>query len=83
MKEFALTDLARRTAAVRSAAMREPVVITEHETRRLVVMSYEDYEALTARPNNPRRAFKMADLEPEEAARIVALLEQPFPGENE
>jgi prevent-host-death family protein len=82
MKEFALTDLARKTSDVRSAALREPVVITEHHTRRLVVMSYEDFETLSQRAQDPRRAFKMADLPDDEAARIVGLLAQPLPGED-
>lgn len=82
MKEFPLTDLARRTSDVRSAALREPVVITEHHTRRLVVMSYEDFETLSQRAQDPRRAFKMADLPADEASRIIGLLNEPLPGEE-
>lgn len=48
-----------------------------------VAMSYEDFEALADQPENPQRAFKTSDLSVEEAARIIALLEQPLPEEKE
>lgn len=70
MKEFPLTDLARKTSDVRHAAAREPIVITERSAKRFVLMSYEDYERLSARAQDPRRVLDMSNL-PADDARIL------------
>jgi len=75
MKEYALTDLVRRTAEVRSAATREPVVITEHSSKRFVFMSYDDFISLKARTADPRTVLDVTTLDPSAKAELLLALE--------
>jgi prevent-host-death family protein len=72
MKSFPLSDLARNTAAVRHEAARAPVAITERNTPRFVLMAIEDFERLTGQRNDPRRAYKLNDMPPEDAELLIA-----------
>lgn len=72
MQSFRLSDLARSTAAVRYAATRGPVTITDRNTPRFVLLAVEDFETLTRRAEDPRRAFKVKDLPEDEAALLLA-----------
>ncbi len=76
MQSFRLSDLARSTAAVRHAATRGPVTITERNTPRFVLLAVEDFETLTRRAEDPRRASKVRDLPDEETALLLAGLER-------
>ena len=49
LKSFSTTDLSRRSGDVVAAALREPVLLTQHKKARLVVLSVEEYELRTAR----------------------------------
>jgi PHD/YefM family antitoxin component YafN of YafNO toxin-antitoxin module len=49
MKSFSTTDLSRRSGDVVAAALREPVLLTQHKKARLIVLSVEEYELRTAR----------------------------------
>lgn len=71
MKEYPLTDLARKTSDVRHAAAREPVLITERNAKRFVLMSYEDYERLSARAQDPRRVLDMSALPADDAQNLL------------
>ncbi len=80
MKEYALTDLARKTSDVRHAATREPIVITERNAKRFVLMSYEDYERLSTRAQDPRRVLDMANLSADDAQILLEGLKSYLSG---
>lgn len=67
MKSYALTDLARKSTEIRHDAARAPVTITERNKPRFVLMAIEDYQALTKRAEDPRRAYRLEDIPREEA----------------
>lgn len=70
MKSYTLSDLARNISAVRHDAARAPVAITERNKPRFVLMAIEDYQALTQRGEDPRRAFLLEDITAEDAALL-------------
>lgn len=70
MKSYSLSDLARKTSAVLHDAARAPVAITERNKPRFVLMAIEDYQALTQRAGDPRRAFLLEDITAEDAALL-------------
>jgi prevent-host-death family protein len=49
MREFSTTDLSRRVGDIVAAALKEPITLTQHNKPRLVVLSIEEFELLTAR----------------------------------
>jgi prevent-host-death family protein len=58
MKEmiaFSTTDLSRKSGDVVAAALRGPITLTQHNKPRLVVLSVEEYELLTARKASDTR----------------------------
>ncbi len=67
MKSYTLSDLARKTSAVRHDAARAPVAITERNKPRFVLMAIEDYQALAQRTEDSRRAYLLEDIPPEGA----------------
>ena len=75
VKHFNLSELIRNTAAVKHEAARAPVAITERNTPRFVLMAIEDFEALTARAQDPRRAYKLRDMPAQDAELLLPALE--------
>ena len=75
MKTYALSDLARNTAAIRHDAARAPVTITERNKPRFVLMAIEDFEKLTARGQDSRRALSVKDMPAEDAAMLASGLD--------
>jgi len=72
---FSTTDLSRRSGDVVAAALRAPVLLTQHKKARLVVMSVEEYELRTAhKAPDPRKVGRLADMPAElaEAFRAAA-----------
>lgn len=63
LSTFATVDLVRSTDEVKRAAIREPVVITEHSKPRFVLMTTEDYVRLrgAANPHRHIRANETPD----------------------
>jgi len=49
MQQFSGFDLQRRTAQVQEAALKEPVAITHHGRRRLVLVDIAEFERLKRR----------------------------------
>lgn len=49
MDRFATSDLSRKSGEVIAAALRQPIMITQRNKPRLVLLSIEDYRRLTAR----------------------------------
>lgn len=64
MLTFSMTSLAHRTTTVTNAADRETVALTHHGKEKYVLMRIEEYEKITERAKDPRRAgltFEMPD----------------------
>jgi len=72
MKEFSSADLARNVATVTDAATRAPVAITVYRKPKFVLMSMEDYHALTG---GRRRVHAIDEMPEEDRARLVDALE--------
>ncbi|MEP3033735.1 MAG: type II toxin-antitoxin system prevent-host-death family antitoxin [Pseudoruegeria sp.] len=61
MKKYPAADLARNTGELLRAASVAPVSITKHKKECFVVMSTEQYEAITENIST-QRAFAVADM---------------------
>ncbi len=72
MKSYALSQLARKSSAVRHDAARAPVAITERNKPRFVLMAIEDFHDLVRRAERP---YRLADM-PEEAALFAKELDR-------
>lgn len=75
MRTYPLSELHRNKGDIVDAALREPIGLTKHGKRRLVLLSAEQYDALTAKPGDPRIARSLDDIPPDEAALLAAALE--------
>jgi prevent-host-death family protein len=63
MKSFSTTDLSRRSGDVVAAALREPILLTQHNKARLIVLSVEEYELRTAhKAPDPRTVGRLKDM---------------------
>ncbi len=60
MRSFTSVELVSAVDAVKTAAAREPVAITEHRKRKFVLMSYDDYERLSG-ADDPNRAYRLEE----------------------
>jgi prevent-host-death family protein len=49
MASFSTSDLSRKSGDIIAQALRRPVMITQRNKPRLVILSVEDYERLAAR----------------------------------
>lgn len=74
MQTFALSELARKSGAVRHEAARAPVTITDRNQPRFVLMAIEDYNRLTRREEYPRRVLDLAALSGADADDVIAAL---------
>ena len=72
MKSYTLSELARKTSAVRHDTARAPVTITERNKPRFVLMAIEDFHDLVERAERP---YRLAD-RPEEAELFVRGLDR-------
>jgi len=68
---FNLTDLARNWSAMKHAATRAPVGLTERNRPRFVLMAVEDYEKLSSGGSDARRAFKTNNIPSDLEAAMV------------
>ncbi|CAN7615280.1 type II toxin-antitoxin system prevent-host-death family antitoxin [Phenylobacterium sp. LjRoot219] len=75
MQEFKFSDLARNSTDVRHAAARAPITITERNKPRFVMMTYEAFEALRSRTQDPRRVLDVGNLSPDDKTELLAALE--------
>ena len=82
MKTFSTGDLLRKTGRVTYAASKAPVTITHHNKPRFVLMSVDDFEALTVRPTDPRLSIRTSETPPEIAAWLLPALERLANGEG-
>jgi hypothetical protein len=76
MQFFNLTDLARNWSAMKHAATRAPVGLTERNRPRFVLMAVEDYERLNSGRTDGRRAFRTDDIPSDLEAPMLEGLER-------
>ena len=76
MQEFPAATLTRDPTALKEAARKAPVAITEYKRPRFVLMSYEKFLALTAA--DPRRSLSTADMPADLRALALEALDQPY-----
>jgi prevent-host-death family protein len=75
-RTFSLSELHNSQGDVVDAALREPVRLTKHGKPKLVVMSIDHYEKLTAEPDDPRRALYLHEIPADEAEALAAEIER-------
>ncbi|HTT83089.1 MAG TPA: type II toxin-antitoxin system Phd/YefM family antitoxin [Rhizomicrobium sp.] len=61
MARYSTSDFSRRSGDIIAEALRRPVTITQRNKPRLVLLSIEDYQRLTARANT-RKAGTLANM---------------------
>jgi prevent-host-death family protein len=76
MRQFSIVDLLRGMKTVTMAADRQPVIITQHRQPRYVLMSYDEYQAMTEARANPRRVFGPGETPVEIAEMILPELDK-------
>ena len=76
MAQFTLTDLSNRAGEIVEAAYRGPVEISKRGKRKFVLMTAEDFDRMSAKPDQ-RRAVHVDDLTDEEAGALMAGLAEP------
>lgn len=76
MKHFSSVELLRDIKTVTMAADRQPVTITQHRKPRYVLMTYDEYQAITKARTNPRRVFGPGETPPELAEMILPELDK-------
>jgi PHD/YefM family antitoxin component YafN of YafNO toxin-antitoxin module len=82
MRSFSTADLNKHIGAITDAALKEPVYITHHKRPRFVLMNVDDFEALTARPKDQRRALALDEL-PDELRDGLLALADSYETDNE
>ena len=70
MRRFSTVELMRDIKTVTMAADRQPVAITQHRKPRYVLMTYDDFEKMTHRNEDPRRVYGPGETPPDLAAII-------------
>jgi prevent-host-death family protein len=78
MREFPAATLTRDPTALKEAARKEPVAITEYKRPRFVLMSYEDYMLLTRKAEDPRHSLRTDALPDDMKALALEALDQPY-----
>jgi hypothetical protein len=75
MQQFSCTDLLRGIKTVTMAADRQPVMITRHRKPSYVLMTYDEYQAMTEATANPRHIFGPGETPAQLADMIVPELD--------
>lgn len=78
MQEFPAATLTRDPTALKEAARKGPVTITEHKKPRFVIMSYEAYLKMSGQKIDPRRVFATQDMPADIKALALEALDQPY-----
>jgi hypothetical protein len=76
MQQFSSVDLLRDIKTVTMAADRQAVTITQHRKPRYVLMTYDEYQAMTKARPNPRRVFGPGETPAELAEMILPELDK-------
>ena len=80
MRTFTLSDLTRKAAAVRRAAALAPVLLTDRDRPRFVLLGASDYEVLVARAKDPCKVYDNSDLASADRDLILASLDADLEG---
>jgi prevent-host-death family protein len=67
MTRYSTSDLSRKSGDIIAEALRKPVIITQRNKPRLVLLSIEDYRRLTARADS-RKVGTLATMPNEDFA---------------
>jgi PHD/YefM family antitoxin component YafN of YafNO toxin-antitoxin module len=82
-RAFSTTDLSRRSGDVVAAALRGPVLLTQHKKARLIVLSVEEYELRTAgKAPDTRIVAKLSDMPDDLAEEFRAAAAAYMQGEE-
>ena len=65
MGELSTVELVRNLKSVVHAATQEPVTITQGRKPKFVLMAIEDYDRLSKRSDDPRRAYGPGETPPD------------------
>ena len=77
MRRFTTADLNKQVGTITDAALREPVVITHHRRPRFVLMSFDEFNRLSApRPEDRRQGFTLDTMPRDIEDGILALAAQ-------
>ena len=76
MLQFSSVELLRDIKTVTMAADRQPVLITQHRKPRYVLMTYDEYQAMSKARINPRRVFGPGETPAELAEMILPELDK-------
>lgn len=72
---FTTSDLSRKSGDIIAEAMRAPVMITQRNKPRLVLMNIEDFERLRAH-GDTRKAYRVEDMPDEHVTMFAEALEE-------
>ncbi len=78
MQQFPAATLTRDPTALKEAARKGPVAITEYKRPRFVLMSYDNYIELTAKHADPRRSLRTSAMPEDLRALALEALDQPY-----
>jgi PHD/YefM family antitoxin component YafN of YafNO toxin-antitoxin module len=78
MQQFPAATLTRDPTALKEAARKNPVAITEYKRPRFVLMAHDEYLALTARAADPRRRLRTDAMPENLKALALEALDQPW-----
>ena len=82
MREFSFTQLSCDSSEVTAIADHEPVALTRDRTPKYVLMSYEDFQAMTARLADGRRVYSADDTPEDVAEWLLPALDRFAEGED-
>lgn len=78
MPNYTTSDLSRKSGDIIADALRAPVMITQRRKPRLVILSVEEFERLSAASKGPRKAHRIESMPDglfEEAKRALEAYE--------
>ena len=76
MKKFSTVELLRDLKTVTMAADKTPVAITQHRKPRYVLMTYDDFQLISQKHDDPHRVFGPGETPSELAAIILPELDR-------
>jgi prevent-host-death family protein len=83
MSSYTTSDLSRRSGDIIAEALRHPVTITQRNKPRLVLMAIEDFERLTRRAEDPRKAYVSGEEPADIRAELLAALDDIIDGKRD
>lgn len=78
MREFPAATLTRDPTALKEAARKSPVAITEYKRPRFVLMTYEAFLSLTRQTADPRQSLRTSAMPDDLKAMALEALNKPY-----